>query len=966
MKHFRLKVLLTVILAAGLIAVFGWLIALQNHSWLSGEVSKIKPLTGKAVKETLVNLSDTWTDYKTRLKNRYEVEAVFGSLALKNVIADGEVPEESRENGIVISIQDDKLSSSDPAVSRLGLDASLFSHRQGSFAAPNQPSTYVTYSRIGNTSDYFVKWYEDTVLDDVVRENYDIPGILKWTEITYDVLGIFVSCDEESGEISGIIYKNDRYFENFESLEDLGLTQEDLEENDGNNSGTLSYQNVRFSYVSGRSDVPAGYVILLEPVPDLYAKAFLQAGYMIAALLVLVITLLVAGFSLYPYVCNNILTPKAEKAYAPSHVKSTAELFGVLGLITIALCGIFSYSLDAMYDDVIRSRNRIYMMDDSISMLAERYTQNMQSFHDVYLDYGDLIAGFLDTYPQLRDKEVLSTLAESISASSITLYDSNGVETVSSGPWKDLRLDTDPASSSCDFRRILKGVPSIIHDPETDEVTGLEEMRLGIRIRDDSSDDRYGVMMLNIDISALTNYYINPEQAVRQIFQKLSDQETALWISDAETGRILISSAEEQEGEDVISLGLKESDLKGSLMKTLKTEEGDFFVTSVFMETQGILEWTGKSEGFIAYCRVPKTSILFKLFAVALMGCLLFVVIYIILAWIVLRGYTDQFFNTYKHVKGSDLPQKELGSIRRAIVTTSPGNKGLAALEISVAFILLQIVFVVNSNTPAARNTVYRFISAGDWERGFNLFSIAATLNLLSKLVLLVIGLRLLMAILASFSGSKGKTIFRLVGNIFLYVALFIFLIRAFENFGFSPAAIAAGMGSLALAVSLGAQNFVADIIAGLTYVFEGTFHAGDNVQISVGGPAFEGKVVEIGVRCIKLLTREGDIITCYNRDVRTIKNATQLNSCVICEINVSSEISAEELEEMLEKELSAIGEKDGRILSGPVYNGVIAIDKGMMTLSVSAECRVEDYYYVRDKVNVSLQRIFREHGYSI
>ena len=87
------------------------------------------------------------------------------------------------------------------------------------------------------------------------------------------------------------------------------------------------------------------------------------------------------------------------------------------------------------------------------------------------------------------------------------------------------------------------------------------------------------------------------------------------------------------------------------------------------------------------------------------------------------------------------------------------------------------------------------------------------------------------------------------------------------------------------------------------------------------------------------------------------------MNSRIICEISVSSGISADELEEMLQKELPEIGRTDRRILSGPVYNGIIALGDGRMTLSVSAECSEEDYFYVRDKLNASMQRILREHG---
>ena len=974
MKHFRLRIVLTVIAAVFFVAAFSWIVTWQNYRKLSRDLAKEKPLTREAVSDTLDNLSKAWEDYEKKITERYEVEAVLSSLALQNVIdaedAAGEdaTAGDTRKNTAVISIGDGKISGLEPSAAPQGLDASLFSGSTGSFAAPDDPTTFVVYSRIGNSSGYYVEWYDDTVLSDAVGQALNIPAILKRTEIARNVSAMFVSCDQDKGDAGTIICRDDRYFPGCERLEDLGLTIEDLEKNDANTSGTLTFGDVSFSYVSGKSAQPPGYVILLEPVPNLYAKAFGQAGYMIAALVVLVTALIVAGFSLYHYVNNHILTTEEEKKYVPSHVRSVAALFGVLGAIVIALSGMFIYALNARYDDVIRGRERLDMMDDSISMFMERYSQNMQSFTDIYLDLGNHIAAFLDEYPQLRDSGVLSTLAQSISASSITLYDADGCETVSSGPWINLALGTDPDSSTCDFRRILKGVPNIVHDLEMDETTGLYEMRLGIRIRDEKSKDRYGVMMLCVDIPALTDYEYDPENALRQILQNLSDPETALWIADAASGRIPVSGRPEFEGKSIVDLGLDESDLKGFLLKVLKTEEGESLVTSVSMETPRILKESGIPDSIIAYYRGPKSDFLSGMLLLAFTGCVLFCVIYVVLAWMVLGGYTDEFFQAYKNVKGSgEDEQKHRGMLRRTLGATTPVRRGVIAMELVTAVFLLQMIPVVGSGSQAMKNTVYHYISAGDWERGFNLFSVAAILILLSKVVLLVIGIRLVLAICAAFSGSKGKTIFRLLASVVLYLCLFFFLIRAFEYLGFSMAAIAASMGTLGFAISLGAQNFVADIFAGLTFVFEGTVHVGDIVQFSVSGSSpFEGRVMEIGVRSIKVLTREGDLITCGNRDINLIRNSTQMNTRVICELVVSAELSADDIEQMLNDELSRIGRTDRRILSGPTYNGVSRIGDGTMTLSVSAECSEDDFFYVRDKLNVSLQRIFREHGYSL
>ena len=968
MKHFRTKVVITVLLAAGFIVAFSWIVAWQCSIRLSAEASKEKPLTKEAVRYTLDNLSRAWDDYDARVTKRFEVETVFASLALQSVAEDGSIPEEETlENTAVINVEDGKLDTSVSAVGTLGLNASLFQKNKGSFAAPNDPSTFVAYSKIGGTSAFYVKWWEDTVIDDIVRDSIDIPGIMKRTEVSYDVSAMFVLLDPVSGDFSDILYKNERSFSTCENFDELGLTREYLEQNDGQKAKRLTYNGDNFSYVSGKSEAPAGYVILFDPVPNLFSMAFAQEGYMIATLFILLSILLVTGFSVYTFVHNNVLTPEEEKSYLPSHVRSMVTLFGIGGLVLIAISGMFGYALNGLYEDAIRGETRLDMLDDSISMYTERYTQNLESFHDVYLDYGNNIARLLDTYPELRDSSVLKTVAESIAASSITLYDSNGRETKSSDPWVDLELSTDPASTTYDFRRILKGVPYIIHDPEIDEVTGLNEMRIAIRIRDDLSQDRHGAMILSVNITDLTNHDIDPELSVKQILSNLSDSETNLWITDAETGKILVYGKEKPEDEYIPVSVPAESDLNGTLMKAMQTEEGDFFITYAPMETPGILAWTGASDNIVAYYKGPKTSLLPGIVSFTLTGCILFAIIYGILAWMIFADYTDDFLNTYKQVKGCDDPNRKLSAFRRVLVSITPVRRGVIAMEAATAFIIVQMVPILNLNAALVRNTVYKYIYSGDWERGFNLFAFAQVLVLLSEAVLFVIAVRLVTTVCSTFSGAKGKTIFRLIANIVLYITVLYIIIKTLEYLGFSSTAIAAGMGSLALAVSLGAQNFVADIFAGLTFVFEGTIHVGDIVKITSSGSApFQGKVMEIGVRCIKVLTREGDLITCSNRDIRTIKNSTQMNTRVICELVISSEISAVEVELILNRELPLIGQTDRQILSGPTYNGITSIGNGTMTLSVSAECREEDYFYVRDKMNVSLQRIFREHGYTI
>ena len=74
MKHFRLKIVLTVILAVFFVAAFSWIVTQQNYRKLSADAAKEKPLTREAVRYTLDNLSKSWDDYEKRTADRNEVE----------------------------------------------------------------------------------------------------------------------------------------------------------------------------------------------------------------------------------------------------------------------------------------------------------------------------------------------------------------------------------------------------------------------------------------------------------------------------------------------------------------------------------------------------------------------------------------------------------------------------------------------------------------------------------------------------------------------------------------------------------------------------------------------------------------------------------------------------------------------------------------------------------------------------
>jgi MscS family membrane protein len=94
----------------------------------------------------------------------------------------------------------------------------------------------------------------------------------------------------------------------------------------------------------------------------------------------------------------------------------------------------------------------------------------------------------------------------------------------------------------------------------------------------------------------------------------------------------------------------------------------------------------------------------------------------------------------------------------------------------------------------------------------------------------------------------------------------FIAVLASAEILAPSQNAFLAALGSAALAIGLGLQALIKNLIGGLVIVVDRPFQTGDRVKI---GEAY-GEVKQIGLRSTKIYTDEGMLITVPNSDVLT------------------------------------------------------------------------------------------------
>ena len=206
--------------------------------------------------------------------------------------------------------------------------------------------------------------------------------------------------------------------------------------------------------------------------------------------------------------------------------------------------------------------------------------------------------------------------------------------------------------------------------------------------------------------------------------------------------------------------------------------------------------------------------------------------------------------------------------------------------------------------------------------------------------------------ILVSLTDTKGETIFKLVRS-FLNYAMFIGAVCVSLSFlGVDTTTLLASIGLLSLAISLGAKDIVADILAGLSIVFERNYYVGDIVRIG----DFKGKVKEIGVRSTKVTGGSNEVKIISNHEIGSVINYSKQTSVCSVKLNLPVTVSIEEIRKLFDEELPKVKEMNPYIVKGPNFDGIQELVDDRMIISISAEGPEEQIGSIQLDLNRVLQ----------
>ena len=117
-----------------------------------------------------------------------------------------------------------------------------------------------------------------------------------------------------------------------------------------------------------------------------------------------------------------------------------------------------------------------------------------------------------------------------------------------------------------------------------------------------------------------------------------------------------------------------------------------------------------------------------------------------------------------------------------------------------------------------------------------------------------------------SMNESRLNTIKTLMHNIIQYTLGFFYVYSLLSVLGFPIGSLLAGAGIAGIAIGLGAQGFMNDIITGAFIIMEQQIDVGNYIRLPILG--IEGTVMSVGIRTLQLKSTDGTLHYVPNRKI--------------------------------------------------------------------------------------------------
>ena len=691
---------------------------------------------------------------------------------------------------------------------------------------------------------------------------------------------------------------------------------------------------------------------------DFAAVVIAKSAYVIAVLLILLYSLFLSDDLMNSSMATNIRYRRLnDKYYLNLTIFKKLVTIALISSVAILCISWYTQSLSSISRQRISSNAKLSDYKDLLDENTVNNNEVLDMFEDEYTQHrAKSIAWAIKKDPSLLSDSKLTILAGLCDISAINVYNANGKMEATTTSYKDITLPTDEENPYFAFWDVVKGYKDTLSIEATGEDSSFYHIHEYIAAK--RTDTGRGGM---VQIAVSDDKFSELTKTTSTMHKIKSFEDDSLMVLDSETGKVLYAFNDAMIGKNATDYGMDEAAIKDDYTGW-QTINGIYcFLMSRTYDSMllcigvSMLEILGKT--FVV-----------SAFTVLITSVLLFITVFLVC--INERSAIIATLSTSKKTYTQKVSYMAIDSKGRLTTTQSADTRWsgdsvsfreksagqklsfIVKVCIAICFLVLLCIYYKNINNS---NSLLAFIASCRWDYTVNLFSVSFALLYAVKILIIAAVTRKIINVVSHQFDSRAKTIGRMLESFIKYAAALTILYEALLHFGVDSKTLTTGTGLLTLIIGLGANNMIADVIAGIFIVFEGDYRVGDIVTID----KWRGTVQEIGIRTTKIISPGKDIKIIRNSYASGVINMTRQYSIASVEFSVSANEDLTEMESHMDELLADIRKRIPELMEGPVYSGVVAYAAGAATVRISAFCKEADREEVTNKLNRELKLMF-------
>lgn len=197
---------------------------------------------------------------------------------------------------------------------------------------------------------------------------------------------------------------------------------------------------------------------------------------------------------------------------------------------------------------------------------------------------------------------------------------------------------------------------------------------------------------------------------------------------------------------------------------------------------------------------------------------------------------------------------------------------------------------------------------------------------------------------------KRRVTIASLIKNIKKYIIIILGLLIVLDLYGVNVSSLIAGLGIASAIAALAMQDVLKDMVSGAAIIMDNYYIVGDYIQYK----GFTGKVIQIGLRCTKILDFDGQIYTVANRNINEIVNLSQDTASQLILVPTAYEEKLEKVEKVLNEVVEEIKTWKNMDKNNTAYLGIMDFSDSSIKYGIRFYCKPDDVWkYKRETLRL-------------